>query len=101
MENQTNQTQQPEAEAPKPVDLNRATGTPTVAVIGAIRELFEYQTWDEKQTEAGNIVRNSLSSAYQMIIAVVPPSPTRTRALNKLVDARMLANAAITHKGRF
>lgn len=66
-----------------------------------IRELFTFSEWDEEQRKAGHEVREALIVAYDTIILQVPPSPTRTRALNNLVDARMLANAAITHKGKF
>lgn len=86
-------------ETPK-VDLNRATGA-TPEVIGEVRNLFEYHPWDKEQGDKGEAVRNALASAYRAIIESVPPCPTRTRALNMLTDARMLANAAITFKGRY
>ena len=80
--------------------MNRASEL-TVDVLQAVSDVFEYQAWDAGQIEAGSGVRNALASAYRQIIAAVPPCPTRTRALNMLVDARMLANSAITHKGRY
>ena len=82
------------------VDLNRALElTPETAA--AIRDLFEYHAWDELQRQAGQGVRSALITAYEVIVATVPPCPTRTRALNMLVDARMLCNSAITFKGRY
>ena len=44
---------------------------------------------------------DALKAAAMEIMIHVPPSPSRTRALNHLIDARMLANAAITHKGKY
>jgi hypothetical protein len=68
-------------------------------VLAEVERLFNYQRWDEDQISAGANVRNSLSAAYRMVLNYVPPSPTRTRALNAILDARMLANQAITFKG--
>jgi hypothetical protein len=61
--------------------------------------LFTYQPWNETQIEQGKLVREALASAFEVIVNHVPPCPTRTRALNYLIDARMLANAAITFNG--
>jgi hypothetical protein len=66
-----------------------------------VDELFTYAAWDEDQKLAGKHVVDSLKAAFMEILIHVPPSPTRTRSLNCLVDARMLANAAITHKGKY
>lgn len=66
-----------------------------------IRELFTYSPWDEEQAKSGDEVRESLIVAFDTVLQHVPPSPTRTRALNHLIDARMLANAAITHRGKY
>ena len=62
---------------------------------------FQYQPWSADQQAAGEQVRNALVEAARIILTCVPETPLRTRALNNLVDARMLANAAITFKGRF
>lgn len=85
----------------KKVDLTRATDSADPNVAEAIHDLFEYHAWDEKKIGNGKAVRNALASAYGAIINSVPPCPTRTRALNMLTDARMLANAAITHEGKY
>lgn len=79
-------------------DGSQATDGP-FDLDGAIETLFTYAEWDQHQKNAGVEVRNALMNAYRQIIKNVPPSPTRSRALNNLVDARMLANAAITFHG--
>lgn len=83
-----------------PVDLTRATEA-TEEVKQTVHDLFEFKSWDQVKISKGVIVRLKLEEAYCAIIDNAPPSPTRTRALNHIVDARMLANAAITHEGRF
>lgn len=65
----------------------------------AIHNLFTYHPWEEEQKLAGERVRNSLAAAYTTLLAEVPASPSRTRALNMLLDCRMLANQAITFRG--
>lgn len=62
-------------------------------------DLFTYHPWDEQQRLAGDNVRDALKAAYKAVLLNVPSSPTRTRALNGIVDIRMLANAAITFEG--
>ena len=84
----------------KKVDLNRAEGV-TPEVLTEIHNLFDYKAWNADQHVAGNAVRHTLAAAYEAIVAFVPACPQRTRALNMLVDARMLANSAVTHKGRY
>lgn len=66
-----------------------------------VDEAFQYQPWNALQQEAGNHVREALANAAKAIIANVPETPLRTRALNDLIDARMKANAAITFNGKF
>jgi hypothetical protein len=64
-------------------------------------EVFTYIPWNDDQKEAGASVRLTLQTAWEAIITHVPPCATRTRALNDLVDARMKANAAISHNGKY
>lgn len=64
-----------------------------------ISELFTYRPWDEEQEMQGAKVNKHLQEAYLAIVMHVPSSPSRTRALNMITDARMLANQAITFKG--
>lgn len=75
-------------------------GEKSAEIASTVRgELFTYHPWDEAQQHAGERVRDALANAFLAIQNYVPSSPTRTRALNMLLDARMLANAAITFKG--
>jgi hypothetical protein len=66
-----------------------------------VGEVFTFKPWDPFQQAAGKRVVDALIHAAETILMDVPESPLRTRALNDLVDARMKANAAITHRGRF
>jgi hypothetical protein len=83
----------------QPVDFMRAHAL-TAEVDLAIDFAFEYQPWDEAQSNSGRLVRNALATAVKVIVTEVPPGPTRTRAINMCFDARMLANAAITFRGK-
>ena len=65
------------------------------------REAFTYIPWTEGQVAAGKQVTEALIAAAETVLRVVPESPLRTRAINGLFDARMIANAAITHGGKF
>jgi hypothetical protein len=66
-----------------------------------VSEIFTYYPWEVEQIDSSNEIRDSLAKAFKTVVNVVPPSPTRTRALNAIIDARMLANAAITFKGKY
>ena len=66
-----------------------------------IEEAMQYQQWGPLETKRGAQVREALTMAAKAILWNVQRSPLRTRALNAIVDARMLANAAITFRGRF
>lgn len=69
--------------------------------LNNVDDVFRYHQWDPGQQDAGNQVRDALIAAAKVILRTVPESPSRTRALNHLIDARMVANAAITFGGRF
>ncbi|HEX8851223.1 MAG TPA: hypothetical protein VF761_16980 [Gemmatimonadaceae bacterium] len=79
--------------------------SPANASAEQIRELveerFRYKPWDEQQKEDGKAVTDAAVDFGVAIMSKVPPCPTRTRALNLIEEARMLANAAITHGGKF
>lgn len=62
---------------------------------------FRYQSWNSDQVARGEQVREALVAAAKAILRTVPECPQRTRALNHLIDARMIANAAITFDGLF
>jgi hypothetical protein len=81
----------------KPTKLEEARP----AVIHNINKLFDYAPYNESQITASRIVINALKGAFQAILLNCPPSSNRTTALQHLIDARMRANAAITHGGRF
>ena len=82
------------------VSFNYAFGdTPENRAL--VSERFTYKQWDEEQVAAGKAVTDAAIEFGVKIIAGVPPCPTRTRALNLIEEARMLANAAITHNGKF
>lgn len=80
-----------------------ASPTPSrsTLTLDNVDEAFRYQPWQQYQQETGDMVREALVAAAKAILRVVPESPSRTRALNCLTDARMLANQAITFNGRF
>ena len=85
--------------------LNRAQMTDTEnfeisAAQEAIDDLFTYHPWTDAQIDKGAKVKEELKKAYLAILVHVPACPSRTRALNCLTDARMLANAAISFNGR-
>lgn len=81
-------------------DLNRASGV-TDEVIEALEDQYSYHPWNEDQQRNGAKVRQALQDAAMIIIANVPPSPDRSVALRKLREARMDANSAITHGGKY
>jgi hypothetical protein len=51
--------------------------------------------------EAGKQVRAALATAVKVIVSVVPPGPDRRTAIRKIREARMDANSAITHGGKY
>ena len=69
--------------------------------LDTVDDAFRYQRWDEFQRDHGAQVRDALVAAAKVILRTVPDTPLRTRALNCLIDARMLANASISFRGRF
>ena len=82
------------------MDFTRAT-TLTPEVEAAVNDAFEYHPWTQEQVEAGHRVRTALALAVLQIIRDVPPGPDRTVAIRKIREARMDANSAITHGGKY
>lgn len=83
-------------------DLPRvAPSRPVRLSLQNVEHAFTYTQWNEEQVRRGCDVAATLIAAAKAILANVPECPTRTRALNNLIDARMLANAAITHDGLY
>lgn len=66
-----------------------------------VEDQFQYHPWSPEQVEAGNAVRQALAAATIAILENVPPSADRSTALRKIREARMDANSAITHKGKY
>lgn len=66
-----------------------------------IDDMFEYHQWDNEQIAKGNRVREALANAMRVIIANVPESPDRSVAIRKIREARMDANSAISHHGKY
>lgn len=82
------------------VDFTRATEL-TPAVEAAVDDAFDYHPWTPAQIESGTRVRRVLAAAIKQIILDVPPGPDRTVAIRKIREARMDANSAITHAGKY
>lgn len=91
-------------EKPTPVfkrpDFTRAAEL-TPEVEKAIEDAFEYHPWNPDQVNAGKHVRKALAEAVKILVEYVPPCPDRTTAIRKLREARMDANSAITHAGKY
>lgn len=86
------------------VDLGRSQpcGSEEVKeVVAAVKDQYTYKPWNDLQIAAGKMVREALESAAITIVQFVPPGPDRTVALRKLREARMDANSAITHEGKY
>ena len=81
-------------------DFTRATElTPEVEL--EIEAAFNYQPWNDVKIAAGAKVRAALAEAVKVIVANVPSSPDRSSAIRLIRQARMEANSAITHEGRY
>lgn len=81
------------------MDFTRATEV-TPEVSAAVDDAFEYHKWNPDQIVAGSNIRRILAEAVKVIIQSAPPCATRSTAIRKLFEARMDANAAITHGGK-
>lgn len=81
-------------------DVTRATSV-SPEIDKTIDDMFTYHAWGPEQMEKGAAVRNILAEAVRVIVANVPPSPDRSDAIRKIRDARMAANSAITHEGKY
>lgn len=83
-----------------PVDFTRAK-TLTPEIEAEIDNAFEYHKWTDEQVASGKLIREALANAVKAIVAGAPPSPDRSAAIRKCRDARMDANSAITHGGKY
>lgn len=82
------------------MDFTRAMAL-TPEVEAEIDSAFEYHQWTDEQVAAGKKIREALANAVKAIVAGAPPSPDRSAAIRKCRDARMDANSAITHGGKY
>jgi hypothetical protein len=86
------------------IDLNRiqpSTDDEENAVLDTLDNQYTYHPFSEAQTKAAHEVRDNLKSAAYAIIKNAPPSADRSAALRKLREARMDANSAIAHGGKY
>jgi hypothetical protein len=82
------------------MDFTRADKlTPEVAE--AVADAFDYHTWSDQMAVKGAKIRVALANAVLVIIENAPPSPDRSAAIRKIREARMDANSAITHGGKY
>lgn len=73
----------------------------TPEVSAAVDDAFEYHKWTDAQVESGKDIRRALADAVKAIIKGAPPSADRSAAIRKCREARMDANSAITHSGKY
>lgn len=66
-----------------------------------VDEVFDYAEWDVDQLNAGHEIREALKNGVRAILRCAPSCPDRSAAIRKLREARMDANSAITHRGKF
>lgn len=74
---------------------------PAALTEDTVEECFRFHPWTPEQIANGKEVVDALIAAAKVILRVVPAGPDRTVAIRKLREARMDANSAITHGGRF
>ena len=73
----------------------------TPEVLETVHDMFEYHSWNDDQLKQGKAVREALENAARIIVRNVPPGPDRSVAIRKIREARMDANSAITHNGKY
>ncbi len=81
-------------------DPTRATEADP-ATRETIADMFNYHPWNAEQVKQGDKVRQILAEAVAVIIDNVPPCPDRSSAIRMIRQARMEANSAITHSGKY
>ena len=70
-------------------------------IEAVVDDMFEYHSWDAAKIESGKKIRQVLAEAVKAIVEHVPPSADRSSAIRKIREARMDANSAITHNGKY
>lgn len=74
---------------------------PPEQIKSLVDDMFTYHSWTPEQIEKGKAVREALANAAVVIYENVPASADRSVAIRKLREARMDANSAITHNGKY
>jgi hypothetical protein len=64
-----------------------------------VHTAFTYQKPTEEQIPRFNAITEAAEAYARVILANAPRTPARTRALNAVIDSRMMANNAIAHEG--
>lgn len=81
-------------------DFFRATEV-TDDVDLLIEDCMNPFTFDGVKSSKVATVRKALVEAVKVIVANVPPCPTRTVAIRKLIEAKMDCASAVAHDGRY
>lgn len=79
------------------MNINQATSI----TDDEVRDIMDYHKWSDEQIKTGQAIREAIGVALKVIINTVPPCPDRSVAIRKLREARMDANSAITHNGKY
>lgn len=79
------------------MNINQATSITDEEV----KDIMDYHKWSDEQIKNGQAIREAIGVAFKVIIDTVPPCPDRSVAIRKLREARMDANSAITHNGKY
>ena len=82
------------------MDFTRADSL-TPEIEAEIEKVFDYQPWSDEMIARGKLIREALVQATKVLIRNAPPSPDRSAAIRKIREARMDANSAITHAGKY
>ena len=81
-------------------EISRSNGHEP-GIVEQVHDMFQYHAWTDEMIAKGTAVRAALEEAVLAILRNVPPGPDRTVAIRKIREARMDANSAITHGGKY
>lgn len=79
------------------MNINQATSI----TEDEVKDIMDCHKWSDEQIKSGQAIRDAIGIALKVIIDTVPPCPDRSVAIRKLREARMDANSAITHNGKY
>lgn len=80
--------------------INKASKL-TPALELEIEQMCDYLPWDEDKVARGLKIRKAVADLIKTIVENAPPCDDRAEAIRKIRSARMDANSAITHNGRY